>query len=319
MLFDHAKVALGDKFDKPGSRMVADGSKGFQKAFSECFENKTSSYCSNHFGESITRCGKGAKGLFLKAVAAGTLAELAEAKNNFSVNPKLVEKLKDIPDHQLYPVAFNDSTHITTNNHAESANKQHLRGRKLNVVIALRDIMEMQQEAHTAALVEMNHENSPVPYNLRELDGYKNAEENARFLVSRVTWLDGEAQLKGKVLGATGTTHNFDLEKFDCDCHEWPHCAHLSAGSKAKGSCIVAFYKAPHTVAYWKDQMDAVGDFPPVPSRAAVDARRDLWDDSLRLPTAMKKKSGAPKKNARRLGALEQAAKRAKSVTALMA
>ena len=63
MLFDHAKVALGDKFDKPGSRMVADGSKGFQKAFSECFENKTSSYCSNHFGESITRCGKGAKGL----------------------------------------------------------------------------------------------------------------------------------------------------------------------------------------------------------------------------------------------------------------
>ena len=158
-----------------------------------------------------------------------------------------------------------------------------------------------------------------MPYNLRELDGYKNAEENARFLVSRVTWLDGEAQLKGKVLGATGTTHNFDLEKFDCDCHKWPHCAHLSAGSKAKGSCIVAFYKAPHTVAYWKDQMDAAGDFPPVPSRAAVDARRDLWDDSLRLPTAMKKKSGAPKKNARRLGALEQAAKRAKSVTALMA
>ena len=79
-------------------------------------------------------------------------------------------------------------------------NSQHLRGRKLNVVIALRDIMEMQQEAHTAALVEMNHENSPVPYNLRELDGYKNAEENARFLVSRVTWLDGEERLKGKVL-----------------------------------------------------------------------------------------------------------------------
>ena len=43
-------------------------------------------------------------------------------------------------------------------------------------------------------------------------------------------------------------------------------------------------------------QMRAVGDFPPVPSRAAVDARSDLWDASLRLSTAIKKKAGAPKK-----------------------
>ena len=43
-------------------------------------------------------------------------------------------------------------------------------------------------------------------------------------------------------------------------------------------------------------QMRAVGDLPPVPSRAAVDARSDLWNASLRLSTAIKKKAGAPKK-----------------------
>ena len=35
MLFDHAKAALGDKFDKPDLRMVADGSKGFKNVFGE--------------------------------------------------------------------------------------------------------------------------------------------------------------------------------------------------------------------------------------------------------------------------------------------
>ena len=67
MLFDHAKATLGvndgDKFDKPESRMVADGSKGFQNVFGECFENKTMPLCSNHLSESLIGCGKGAKGL----------------------------------------------------------------------------------------------------------------------------------------------------------------------------------------------------------------------------------------------------------------
>ena len=144
MIFDHAKAALGDKFDKPDLRMVADGSKVFKNVFGECFENKTMSLCSNNSSESLISCGKGAKGLFLNAVAAGTLPELAAAKEKVSVN----------------------------------ASRESARG--------------------------------------------------------------------------TGTTPNFDLAKFDCDCHKSPHCAHLSEGSKAKGSCIAAYYKAAHTVAHWK-------------------------------------------------------------------
>ena len=86
MIFDHAKAALGDKFDKPDLRMVADCSKGFKNVFGECFENKTMALCSNNSSESLISCGKGAKGLFLNAVAAGTLPELAAAKEKFSVN-----------------------------------------------------------------------------------------------------------------------------------------------------------------------------------------------------------------------------------------
>jgi hypothetical protein len=314
-LFAHQKASLGENFDKPNSRMVGDGSKGLLKAFKENFTKKQFSYCANHFGDNLaTTCGAGAKREFLTAVAAVSMVDLAAAKALFK-NAKLIEKLKNYPDAELFPAAFPDTTNITTSNHAESANAMCLKARKVNLIAALRCIMEMQQAYHIANVREAMRETDLVPKNLKKLKDYIDAERNAFYLSGRVYKTNANGTT-ANVIGATKDTHNVDLNAFTCDCRRWPHCAHLSAAAQALGHAIGEFYKPPFSTKHWKAQMRAVGDFPAVPSRAAVNNRHDLFDSKLRLPLTLKKKTGAPRKTSRRKGALERAGeKRTKTMS----
>ena len=222
-------------------------------------------------------------------------------------------KMRDYPDCQVYPAAYDDATRITTSNHAECGNGKHLSARRQNLLSASRSIMESEQLAHVASQREANDAKSLVPAQVTQMKEYKDAVQNAKVLRRRVTDTD-QIGYEVKVLGAR-TSYNVSLTEFKCDCDVWPICAHLCAAATDIGQNIQSFFKAPLTVAHWKLHMLKVGDFPPVPSRAAVVARPDLIDHNLYIPLAMNKKAGAPPKKARRRGALELASeKRAKTL-----
>ena len=204
----------------------------------------------------------------------------------------------------LYLSYTKDQVPISTNSIVEGYNSVKRNVRECNVALALKPLVTGMQFRHQDHLDDANYKKDAIlPPGLKNSNNYKEAKERARQCIGGVRFVDGKSKQRATVTGVSGKTYNVNLSTFSCDCcRERVNCGHLTASANKKhggNDAIDQYYPDELKMSRYLEDIRIMGNFPVYPSDESIEAHRNLYDYKLRLPVAIRRKKGRPKKNRR--------------------